>query len=849
MTSTTGERLPGSSRCLRSSVFAGAAFVLYRVLAHIRIREVVASFRAIPARLIGLALLLTCVSYWLLGFYDVLALRYARKQVAYTRALFTAFIAYAFGHNFTLAGVTGAAVRLRLYSARGLTAIDVATVSGFCSLTSMLGLGALAGVSLLLEPNATAVALHFRHTEALLIGAVLVLVVLSYLYWASFVRTPLEIRGWALRPPGALIGLAQPLLGALDFAVAGAVVWVLLPPSAHIGYFAFAGLYAAAITVGLLSHVPGGLGVFEAMLLLMLPEVPTEELLGSLLAFRAVYYLAPLVVGGARVPHRGAARTELALGARASGRVGVHRARRAAGRCDAHVHRRGACCSSPARRPASTRASTSSIGCCRSRFSRSRTSSAASSGSGCWCSRVAVPARAAPRITSLSALLAAGIVASLAQGHRLRGGRAARDRPGRARARPQRVLPADVDPCRALHAGLGREHRRRHRCDRLDRLLRVSPRRVLERAVVDVRVQRRCAAHAARRAGRGVVLAAAYCCCNLLRPARPEPAVAGPDDLGSARGAVEQLGAVASRTRRSTGDKRLLFSDDRRRVRDVSGLRAQLDRARRPGRAELRCSEELVWRFRELSDRHGGLDRVLSGEPRRGCRCTSTSGSPRSRSARKRACRSQSSRSRAARARSCVRTTVARSATARRSRSCRAERVPRLLPELRKISDAWLAEQGHRARSASRSARSIAALSAAVSDVALVRAMGALVAFANLWPTRHEARAVGRPDALRSGRAARRDGLPVRRADAVGPRAGLPLVQPRHGAARRASSTIRSRRRGTASATSCSATASTSTTSRACAATRRSFGRSGSRAISSVPAASHCRGSCSTCRR
>ena len=94
------------------------------------------------------------------------------------------------------------------------------------------------------------------------------------------------------------MALAQPLLGALDFAVAGAVVWVLLPPSAHIGYFAFAGLYAAAITVGLLSHVPGGLGVFEAMLLLMLPEVPTEELLGSLLAFRAVYYLAPLVVGG-----------------------------------------------------------------------------------------------------------------------------------------------------------------------------------------------------------------------------------------------------------------------------------------------------------------------------------------------------------------------------------------------------------------------------------------------------------------------------------------------------------------------------------------------------------------------
>jgi uncharacterized membrane protein YbhN (UPF0104 family) len=153
MATTTGERLRWLKPIAALLVFGLAALVLYRGFGRIHVREVVKSLQAIPARSVGLALLLTCASYWLLGFYDVLALRYARKAVPYGRALFTAFIAYAFGHNLTLAGFTGAAVRLRLYATRGLTAIDVATVSGFCSLTSMLGLAALAGVSLLLEPT------------------------------------------------------------------------------------------------------------------------------------------------------------------------------------------------------------------------------------------------------------------------------------------------------------------------------------------------------------------------------------------------------------------------------------------------------------------------------------------------------------------------------------------------------------------------------------------------------------------------------------------------------------------------------------------------------------------------
>ncbi|HEU4620150.1 MAG TPA: bifunctional lysylphosphatidylglycerol flippase/synthetase MprF [Gammaproteobacteria bacterium] len=279
------------------AVFGIAAFVLHRELAHFNVGRMLREIRSISGAQLATAFGLAALSYWLLGFYDLLALRYVRKKVSYGRTLFTAFIAYAFGNNMTLAGFTGAAVRLRLYAGRGLTAVDVATVSGFCAVTALLGLGALAGLSLLIEPSETAAALRLHEAWTVLTGTLLLGIVVGYVLWASFGRSPFEIRGWALREPGAAIGLGQLALGIADFVSASAVLWVLLPAKAEIGFPAFAGLYAAAVAAGLLSYVPGGLGVFEAVIVLVLPDLPVEQLLGSLLAYRAVYYLAPLALG------------------------------------------------------------------------------------------------------------------------------------------------------------------------------------------------------------------------------------------------------------------------------------------------------------------------------------------------------------------------------------------------------------------------------------------------------------------------------------------------------------------------------------------------------------------------
>ncbi|HTA14527.1 MAG TPA: lysylphosphatidylglycerol synthase domain-containing protein, partial [Solirubrobacteraceae bacterium] len=278
-------------------VFAVVVLILHHQLAHLHVRNVFAHLHTIPQRQVLAALGFTAASYWLLSNYDVLALAYLRRTIPYPRILFTSFIAYSFGHTLGFSAFTGAAIRFRLYATAGVSAIDVATISAFCSLSLGIGLATIAGLSLFLSPTHAAQILHLHHNWSLLAGLVLLTAVAAYAAWATLARGTLELRGWALRAPGPAIGLAQLALSVVDLSLSSAVLWSLLPPDAHIGFVPFLGTYALAVIAGIVSHVPGGVGVFEAVMLLTLPGVPSDALLGSLLAYRGVYYVVPLVFG------------------------------------------------------------------------------------------------------------------------------------------------------------------------------------------------------------------------------------------------------------------------------------------------------------------------------------------------------------------------------------------------------------------------------------------------------------------------------------------------------------------------------------------------------------------------
>ncbi|MBV6418346.1 MAG: Phosphatidylglycerol lysyltransferase [Steroidobacteraceae bacterium] len=279
-------------------VFVLVIIVVHHAVASYHLRDIVAELRAIPASRIALAGSLTALSYLLLTLYDTMAVRYVGKPVSYPRTALTSFIAFAFGHNMSFAAFTGTAIRYRVYSTQGLTAVDVATVVSFCAVTTAIGLSVLAGsAALAAVPGTTA--LHLGHIWSRLFGTCLLVAVLAYLAWASFARGSIVIGAWQIRPPGARLALAQLCVGVVELSVAAGVLWALVPHPDGLDFVTFAGVFAIAVVGGVVSQVPGGLGVFEAILLLALRGVPAPQLLGGLLAYRALYYLAPLALAAA----------------------------------------------------------------------------------------------------------------------------------------------------------------------------------------------------------------------------------------------------------------------------------------------------------------------------------------------------------------------------------------------------------------------------------------------------------------------------------------------------------------------------------------------------------------------
>lgn len=247
-------------------------------------------------RQVAVAAALAVVAYVALTGYDVLALRYVGHPLGYPRTGLASFIAFAFSNSVGLALLTGASVRTRLYAAWGLPTPRIGRVVAFGAVTLWLGVLVVVGAALVAEPATIALLVHAPRWSLVLAGAGSLGAVAMYLGWCTLWRRPLGIRGWRFEPPSLPIALGQLAVSVLEWLAAAGVLFVLLPADTGISYPAFAGLFVVAQGLGLASHVPGGLGVFEGtMLLLAGPRLPVATLAGALLTFRAIYYFIPLL--------------------------------------------------------------------------------------------------------------------------------------------------------------------------------------------------------------------------------------------------------------------------------------------------------------------------------------------------------------------------------------------------------------------------------------------------------------------------------------------------------------------------------------------------------------------------
>jgi phosphatidylglycerol lysyltransferase len=292
----TARRVPTWTTLLGIALFGLALFWLHHLLGQYRWRDILAQVHAIPASRVLRAVLLTCAGYSCLTLYDALAVRFAGARVPYPRLALISFMAYAVGHNVGLNTLSGGAIRYRAYSTLGVSATQIAKIIAFGTLTFFLGASVLLGLSLLSQAGLSGSLLHVHASLAILAGCVLLAGVTAYLVLAFTRRRPLRFRAVEIPIPRPRVAFAQIAVACTDLLLAGGVLYVLLPPQATIGFVAFAGVFLIALAAGAISNVPGGVGVFETVLLLLLRSVPPDRLLGALLVYRATYYLGPFAL-------------------------------------------------------------------------------------------------------------------------------------------------------------------------------------------------------------------------------------------------------------------------------------------------------------------------------------------------------------------------------------------------------------------------------------------------------------------------------------------------------------------------------------------------------------------------
>ncbi len=295
MSGRSGGRMRRMLGVMVSVVILGVAlWFLQHELSDLKAQAILGQMRSLPvSALLAAAACATC-SYLVLMVYDVVAMRYIGRELAWRYTAQTAFMAFAVGHNVGVAALSGGSIRYRMYSLLGLSGFEITKVIVFVSVTFALGATLLLGAAMLLMSSAETAVLRLSPAVLNSAGALLLAVPFTYLLIAVYARTPVTIGKWRFSFPSPRIGFAQVGLSVSDLTLAAATLYVLLAPGLNVGFLPFLGIYLIAIAAGLVSSVPGGLGVFEAVLLIALPGVDRSVLLGTVIVYRLIYYVAPL---------------------------------------------------------------------------------------------------------------------------------------------------------------------------------------------------------------------------------------------------------------------------------------------------------------------------------------------------------------------------------------------------------------------------------------------------------------------------------------------------------------------------------------------------------------------------
>ena len=281
---------------LSISIIGVALAVLFHTLRGIEIHEVVAAIKRTDRLHIAAAALFVAGGYFTLTFYDWFALRtIGRTEIPYRIAALTGFTSYSIGHNIGATVFTGGAVRYRIYSFYGLDAIEVAKICFIAGLTFWLGNATVLGIGVTLSPHAAGPIDQLPGWLNRIVAILLLLVLLSYIGWVWSAPREIGQGHWKVNLPNGPSTLIQIGIGILDLGCCALAMYMLLPNEPNIGFITLTVVFVSATLLGFASHAPGGLGVFDAAMLVALWQFNKEDVVAGLLLFRLLYYVTPFI--------------------------------------------------------------------------------------------------------------------------------------------------------------------------------------------------------------------------------------------------------------------------------------------------------------------------------------------------------------------------------------------------------------------------------------------------------------------------------------------------------------------------------------------------------------------------
>jgi uncharacterized membrane protein YbhN (UPF0104 family) len=277
-------------------IIAFAITTLVRTLKGVDTGVMLVALTEIAPYHIALAALCVVGAFCTLTFYDFFALRtIGRKHVPYRIAALSSFTSYTIGHNIGATVFTGGAIRFRIYSEYGLSAVDVAKICFLSGLTFWLGNTFVLGIGMAWHPGAASAMDQLPAAINRLVAFGVLSAILAYFVWLSLgeERRELGQNGWKVKLPSARLTLVQILIGVLDLGFCAMAMYLLMPGDPGIGFMSLAVVFILATLLGFASHAPGSIGVFDAAMLVALPQFGREQLLATLVVFRILYFMIP----------------------------------------------------------------------------------------------------------------------------------------------------------------------------------------------------------------------------------------------------------------------------------------------------------------------------------------------------------------------------------------------------------------------------------------------------------------------------------------------------------------------------------------------------------------------------